>query len=60
MGNAVNAVRIVAVKDPATKRHTASCPIAGCAYVADRAKRDTAEWLLSQHLAYTHGVEVAR
>lgn len=48
----MNAKPAATVYDAATKRYRAACP--HCIFVAVRAKREAAEWLLSQHLAYSH------
>ena len=39
------------VYDPVLRRYRATC---GCGYEAVRAKREAAEHVLSQHIAYQH------
>jgi len=43
------------VYDPVIGRWRSTCPV--CGFVAVRAKREAAEHVASQHLAYEHDVE---
>jgi hypothetical protein len=42
----------LATKPDPPKRYRAECPV--CSYFAERSKRAAAEWVLSQHVAYSH------
>jgi hypothetical protein len=50
-------VKLETAYDPVVRRYRSTCPL--CGYVAVRAKREAAEHITSQHVAYEHGREVS-